>query len=333
MFDTLLNHPLLALDQEIALGHRIQAGDKDALDEMVCHNLRLVYQIARHYYTADPGTTFDDLVQEGMLGLLTAARRYYPERRTRFSTYASYWIEQKIRRTALTAGSIPRSDNPNYPHVRPAAIRAHALRQSPIARLDAPLVGRKGDDSLNTLADILVDDSTSVEDQALSNIEFERIFAALRLNPRGQAIVRDWLSGISRRDAQQMHGVSNSWLSTTLVKCKEKIMPPRTASNTCIEPGCDQPRYINPKGTTLPRCHEHQKQFWRGAAKAQTAATRPVDPPPAPVGSLHEAPPHDDCSDCIYREVVALLAARNPRIAELVDAMQTARRLRDDLGI
>lgn len=355
MFDeALLNHTLLTLEEEIALAHRIQAGDENALDELVRHNLRLVHKIAHRYYTSDPATTYDDLMQEGLRGLLRAAQKYDPQRGFRFSTYATHWVRQYVRRSALTAGTIPRSANPDHPRRTPSAIRGHALRQAPIARLDAPLAGRKGDESLNTLADIVADESISVEDQVLSSIETERIFAALRLNERGQAIVRDWLSGLPRHEVQERHGVSRSWLYSMLTSKKERVMP-TTPPATCIEPGCDQPRHVSANGTVLSRCHEHQKQYWNEAARAKTAAARNYALPPSPVPPIRKtepereripppaaqpivqspAPSHDGCTceDCVYREIVSLLAIRNPRIGELVQVMLTERRLRDDLGI
>lgn len=366
--DNLLDHRLLTHDQEIELGRRIQSGDADALDELVRHNLRLVYQIARRYGTADPGTTFDDLVQEGMLGLLTAARRYDPDRGTRFSTYATWWVRKAVQRAAVTAGTIRRSANPDHKMVRPSTIRAHALRQSPIIRLDAPLRDRHSDDSDSTLADLLTDGSPSIEDLALSNIEVERIVNALRLNERGQAIVRDWLSGIPREEAQRMHGVSRSWLFTTLRKRnQEKIMGrPKSTPTACLVPGCTEPLYVSKNGTTLPRCHEHQKQFWRENAAAQrqhdsslpqakrqhvpSTRTSPATSPAVPTAeaaALYEngnglkpvvpaAEPAalasgecDGCDGkCVYRQAVEILAARVPGTNELVDALKLLNKAR-----
>ena len=272
-----LHHPLLTLDQELALARRIQAGDPDALDELVRHNLRLVYKIAQRYYTPDPGTEFDDLVQQGMVGLLEAARRYDPARNLRFTTFAFFWIRQGVQRLAVTAGTIPQRANRHYQEQSPASIRANAIRRAPIARLDAPLHDRRGDESNATLADIIADAAPSVEDQVLGSIEAERIFAELNLNARGQAIIRDWLSGLSRTEAQALHGVSRSWIHQILSTRKEKLMPRTSDSTTCIEPGCDQPRHVSARGVTLPRCHEHQKVVWREAAAARNNAP---DAPP-----------------------------------------------------
>lgn len=402
--DEQLHHPLLTHDQEITLARRIQAGNCDALDELVRHNLRLVYKVASSFNSTDTVTDFDDLIQEGLTGLLHAAEKFDPDRDTRFSTYAVWWIRQRIWRCINTAGPIKRDPNPSRsPSIKPNAIRNHALRQAPIASLDEPLHDRRGDDSDSTLADILSDMSQSVEDIVLSAIEVERMIADLHLNSRGDAIVRDWLSGFTRTEAQAMHGVSRSWLDSVVLRpYKEKLMPRESYSPNCIEDGCNEPKYVNDKGQKFARCHEHQKAFWAAAARAKAAASRQGDvaagythePASRDVGriklprstptldeiereaekALHlkptvldavtdqlerqniqasartrhplsaEAslpglstshPPVDGCSceDCIYREIVSMLSVRNPRIAELVDVMQTARRLRDDLGI
>jgi RNA polymerase primary sigma factor len=92
----LTRHKLLTHDQEILLSERLKAGDGRAKQELVEANMRLVINIAKHYH--HPLVPFEDLVQEGAIGLMTAADRYEPERGFRFSTYATHWIKQAISR-------------------------------------------------------------------------------------------------------------------------------------------------------------------------------------------------------------------------------------------
>src|SRR5438552_3631110 len=80
--------PLLSADEEKELAFRIGEGDPSARDHMVRANLRLVVNIARGYTTR--GLPFQDLIEEGNLGLMHAVERFDPTRGTRFSTYASY---------------------------------------------------------------------------------------------------------------------------------------------------------------------------------------------------------------------------------------------------
>src|SRR5712692_6663625 len=93
---------LLSAQAEKELGRRIQEGDWEACDHLVRANLRLVVAIARCYI--GHGMGIEDLIAEGNLGLLRAAKDYDPSRNTRFSTYASYWIKQAIRRTLIMRG-------------------------------------------------------------------------------------------------------------------------------------------------------------------------------------------------------------------------------------
>ena len=87
-------YPLLTAQQERELARRCAAGDEDAIRAMVSANLRLVVSVAREY--AGQGVPLLDLIQEGSLGLITAAKRFDYTLDFRFSTYATKWIRQRI---------------------------------------------------------------------------------------------------------------------------------------------------------------------------------------------------------------------------------------------
>src|ERR1700758_3471966 len=91
--------PLLSADEEKQLAYRIEDGDSEARDRMVRANLRLVVNIARGY--TGKGLGLQDLIEEGNLGLLRAVEGFDPSMNTRFSTYASYWIKQSIKRALV----------------------------------------------------------------------------------------------------------------------------------------------------------------------------------------------------------------------------------------
>lgn len=93
--------PLLAADEERRLAQRVQEGDAEARDHLVRANLRLAVRIARGY--AGRGVDLADLIAEGNLGLLRAAEGFDPGMGTRFSTYASYWVEQAVQRAVIRA--------------------------------------------------------------------------------------------------------------------------------------------------------------------------------------------------------------------------------------
>jgi RNA polymerase primary sigma factor len=88
--------PLLSAEQEQELAWRVEAGDPEARDHLIRANLRLVVNLARTY--AGRGLGMEDLIAEGNLGLVRAAEGFDPARGLRFSTYASYWIKQSIKR-------------------------------------------------------------------------------------------------------------------------------------------------------------------------------------------------------------------------------------------
>ncbi len=92
---------LLTAQEEKDLSNMISDGDTAARDRMVRANLRLVVNIARGY--TGKGLPLPDLIEEGNLGLLRAVEGFDPDMNTRFSTYASYWIKQSIKRALVNS--------------------------------------------------------------------------------------------------------------------------------------------------------------------------------------------------------------------------------------
>jgi RNA polymerase primary sigma factor len=150
--------PLLTHDQEIALANRVSAGQKAqtrlhrraltpkrrmdlrrqmadgqaAREALVLHNLPLVLSIAGRFRHSE--LSYDDLIQEGILGLLKAADRYNPDRGTRFGTLAVWWIRQSIGRAIANTGRT----------IRLPVNRAWKLSQ--IRRITAQLAQSSGDE-------------------------------------------------------------------------------------------------------------------------------------------------------------------------------------------
>ncbi|HRH80075.1 MAG TPA: RNA polymerase sigma factor RpoS [Thiobacillaceae bacterium] len=90
---------LLSPEEERRLSARVRAGDFEARQKMIEHNLRLVVNIAKHYINR--GLSLLDLIEEGNLGLMHALEKFEPERGFRFSTYATWWIRQNIERAIM----------------------------------------------------------------------------------------------------------------------------------------------------------------------------------------------------------------------------------------
>jgi len=98
--------PLLSPEEEQELAVAIGNGDPVARDRMVRANLRLVVNIARSY--TGKGLSLQDLIEEGNLGLMRAVEGFDPAMGTRFSTYASYWIKQSIKRALINCAKTVR---------------------------------------------------------------------------------------------------------------------------------------------------------------------------------------------------------------------------------
>jgi RNA polymerase primary sigma factor len=127
--------PLLSSREERELAYQIAEGNREARERMVCANLRLVVRIARGY--AGRGLGLLDLIAEGNLGLLRAVEGFDPTLDTRFSTYASYWIKQSIRRALVNTSKTIRI--PAYLVVLLAKYRRAALKlQDELGRPPTP---------------------------------------------------------------------------------------------------------------------------------------------------------------------------------------------------
>jgi RNA polymerase primary sigma factor len=93
---------LLTPEEELDLGGRARAGDARARARLIERNLRLVVSVAKRF--RGMGLPFEDLIQEGNLGLIKAVERFEPEMGNRFSTYATWWIRQAIGRAIEDKG-------------------------------------------------------------------------------------------------------------------------------------------------------------------------------------------------------------------------------------
>jgi RNA polymerase primary sigma factor len=92
----------LTKQQEHDLAIKIQSGDTDALNELVLHNLKFVVLLANKFIGM--GINIDDLIQEGNSGMIEAAKRFTPDKNTRFITYAQFWIRKYLNESIVEFG-------------------------------------------------------------------------------------------------------------------------------------------------------------------------------------------------------------------------------------
>jgi RNA polymerase primary sigma factor len=93
---------LLTHEEEVDLSKRAKAGDRRARQRLIEKNLRLVVSVAKRY--RGMGLPFEDLIQEGNIGLMKAVEKYDPDRGWRFSTYATWWVRQAVQRAVADKG-------------------------------------------------------------------------------------------------------------------------------------------------------------------------------------------------------------------------------------
>ncbi|MBI5560816.1 MAG: sigma-70 family RNA polymerase sigma factor [Deltaproteobacteria bacterium] len=105
-FRNIRQYALLSPEEERSLSRKVVRGDTEARRRMIEANLRLVVSIAKRYMGR--GFSFQDLIEEGNIGLISAVEKYRVSRGCKFSTYATYWIRQAVERALLKHSSVVR---------------------------------------------------------------------------------------------------------------------------------------------------------------------------------------------------------------------------------
>lgn len=190
--------PLLTAEQERDLAKRCAAGDEAAIRQMVNSNLRLVVYVAKEY--AGRGVALMDLIQEGSIGLLAAARKFDYTKDYRFSTYATKWIRQGVTRCLMNNSGIIRVPLHTAEKIRKVEAAKNQLKQQfgteptaeeigqrvgmPADRVEAllglapdvcSLDALTGDNDKNTLGSMVADLDALQPQEALVRQELEKM--------------------------------------------------------------------------------------------------------------------------------------------------------------
>ena len=120
--------PLLKPHEEIELAKKVRAGDHDAMQELVRRNLRFVISVAKKYQNR--GLPLTDLIGEGNVGLMTAARKFDPDQGVKFISYAVWWIRQAILASLARQGRTVRVPLNRTADLSNIVRTSEALRQS-----------------------------------------------------------------------------------------------------------------------------------------------------------------------------------------------------------
>ncbi|MFI5234710.1 MAG: RNA polymerase sigma factor RpoD/SigA [Gemmatimonadales bacterium] len=207
--------PLLTAPQELAIAKLVRAGDEEAMQELVKRNLRFVISVAKKYQNR--GLPLTDLIGEGNVGLLTAARKFDPDQGVKFISYAVWWIRQAILASLARQGRtvrVPLNRTADLSRiVRAAEALRQELRREPTpeeissavglslevvqslaslntaeVRLDAPI----DPDGERTLIDRFVArDHGDTEAEVMDRFLVEEVESALRsLQPRDAKVLR-----------------------------------------------------------------------------------------------------------------------------------------------
>ncbi|MBD3866806.1 MAG: RNA polymerase sigma factor RpoD/SigA [Acidobacteria bacterium] len=127
-FSEIRNYPLLTKEEELVLAENVRNGCKASLDELIESNLSFVVKVASEYRNL--GLPFEDLLNEGNIGLIEAAHRYDASKGTKFITYAIWWIRKSVLKALSEHSNLVRIPNYQLKKVREIRDAESILRRS-----------------------------------------------------------------------------------------------------------------------------------------------------------------------------------------------------------
>jgi len=213
MLDDIGKFPVPSNEEQMELGRRVMEGDEDAKQDMIVANLRLVVHWAKRYQNR--GIELNDLIQEGIFGLIHAVEKFDYRKGFKFSTYATWWVRQSLQRAVHTHGSDIRLTNDGAERWRlieqSSRSLAVELNREPtmeeiaedtglsvqqvkesrsharvVASLDQPV----GSAETSTLGELLASDGPGFEDDLVDELYLDRVIKLINsLDEKERAII------------------------------------------------------------------------------------------------------------------------------------------------
>jgi RNA polymerase primary sigma factor len=227
-------HELLTAAEEIELAKRIERGDLEAKTRMINANLRLVVAQARRYQ--GHGLPLEDLVQEGMLGLIRAVEKFDWRKGFKFSTYGTLWIRQAIQRGLQNSG-------------RTIRVPVHvAQRQVKVRKVESELALKLGreptDEEVAAVADLPIEQVTEVRELAAAITSLDQ-----PVGDDGETALGDLLKSDERGPDQ--HAADN-WRDAQVAEVLAKLPElERNVIELRFGLGGDEPRTVRQTGAEL----------------------------------------------------------------------------------
>jgi len=249
----------LTVEEEKVLGRRIQQGDEEGVQKMVEANLRFVVSYAKRYRGL--GLSFLDLIHEGNLGLMEAAKRFDPERNVKFISYAVWWVRQAIfhalsehsrvfRLPQKLSGRVSRLQNLREAmsaELRRSPTNAELAEKTDLSEDQVATLLRAGGDDVSLSASVGEDGTLelgdTLEQESIPSAELEMIRTSFEsqiqgmvaeLEPKEREVIRMrfGLDGEESRTLQEIGdalGLSRERVRQIESKAKEKLRRSREA--------------------------------------------------------------------------------------------------------
>ena len=211
----------LTKKEEHDLALKIQSGDSQALNELVLHNLKFVVLLANKFIGM--GINIDDLIQEGNSGLIEAAKRFTPDKDTKFITYAQFWIRKYLNESIVEHGRTVRIPHNQEYEIYKEKVKGDYDRNLTNVEIDKPI----NEDGSFTMGDMLLTEDfvdPFEKDEQSSQLSF----FLEQLTPEEVQIIKlfygiEETKSLSTREVSKIVGVDEAKVNRMLKVARHKM--------------------------------------------------------------------------------------------------------------